>query len=124
MVLGPGHSLACLLYVSVEIFSKSLLETETDLGWTGRPSDGTVLATVLGMARWPDVPLKCFSISVEWLWRGRWFSHSPTWAPVITCPFRKCFHIRFWTQGGMERVSGTGFLLPELAHLTQCSLQS
>ena len=45
------------------------METETDLGWTGRPSNGTVLATVLGMAQWPDVRLKRFSLSVEWLAR-------------------------------------------------------
>lgn len=47
---------AWLPHVSVEIFTKSLLESETDLGWTGRPSDSTVLTTVLGVARWSDVP--------------------------------------------------------------------
>ena len=64
--LGTVLHGAWLPDVPVEIFPKSLLEAETDLGWTGRPSDSTVPATVLGLAQWTDVPPETHGDVCEW----------------------------------------------------------
>lgn len=47
--------------------TQSHLEVEISLGWTRRPSDSMVLATVLGVIRWSRVPFKYFSD----LWSGQ-----------------------------------------------------
>lgn len=47
--------------------TQSHLEVEISLEWTRRPSDSMVLATVLGVVRWCDVPSKYFSD----LWCGQ-----------------------------------------------------